>query len=308
MDHHLLFPGTLGTAAILAFASCSEYPGHRALVSEADSAAIRELAPPYGEQPPVCKSEFNCMAPEFGNHFRTGKGPMAPAIADVDKTVRTGAVQAIFTALPPNSLYGLRIHYGLDNSTPRKLELGLEPVELTERVELFYDVRPLGTIQRINGSGLDHAMTQAQWDSAYGDRYFQEVMVMRTYDAPANGWDHVSRARDHSSYILRHEDIKALIHDNRDGTVDPAYLHFCSMGDPIIRRSVTPPYKEDDWRHVIAIVTALGTAPNDRNLGDGGPQGSFIRKALDLGQGCPPGCDLAAFYRYGMKPRSGCGC
>ncbi len=250
------------------------------------------------EHPYVCKEEFLCMEPEFDKHFTTGSG----VIKDHDKLMEWGALESLFTTpAPTGTEYGIRFHYGLSGSGPHILELGVEVVTLKPRTNMFYDVTPSGTIYLLQAGGsLGTQYNEADWDTNFGDLYFSQVKVKRAYD-DANP-DRVTKAYDHASYTFRRSHLKSQHLQNGE----PAYLRIYSLGDPLIRKT---DHEEDDWRHVLAIVSATSTSSSSVLL-DNTDYGAdiFKSKALDLGSPCPPSCVVARFYRYGLAPRSKCKC
>ena len=278
---------------MLLIPGCKECP-------ECPPEQVQKIAPPpfLIERSNVCQTEFNCMRPEFDRHFTAG-GTM---LQRTDNLLQWAALTSLFNATPPQDQeHGLRIHYGLSGSGPYTLELGLEPVHLQRRVNMFYDVRPSGNVYPLNPDGsLASAITEAAWRSGFGDPYFSMVEVLRSHDDAAP--DRLARDFDHGSYTFRMVDLVAQHVQNSE----PSHLRIYSIGDPIIRQSDTD---EDDWRHVLAIVCATDNDPThillDDNVDPGAP---FRNKALDLGSPCPPSCVLARFYRYGMAPRSNCRC
>lgn len=274
------------------------------------------------EHKQVCLRELNCAKGDFDRYFRC-INEVTNNLDPIDGTVR-GVTWESLSGLIPNvdppagSEYGVRFHCGMPESEEDRhlLVYAAEVVLLTPRSgEILFDVAPTNSIV--------HAIDMAQGifdggseiDTWIGknrerDTYFSRVHVCRNWDSTRvsgpeqnSNFDKLISGYDNESYTFKWKDIETL------------HAHNQSEGDHVLIYALAVPKIrgeefEEDWRHVLALVMSTGLNENNALINDdpSNPEALFRNKALDLGSPCPPSCNIARFYHYGLAPRSGCSC
>ena len=296
------------TIALLGFVAC----GRPSPEAEQEATKTREegqrptLELHQLERPQVCKRELDSARADLRAHFISANG--TDTILADSAQVRWSELEQLVAKAGNAGNLGVRFHYGaVQNGNRTDLIFAASVVRLERRMSnpstladsIYFTVRDTNAfVHLLRPDGTLHRLSTPDWTSGEWNTYCHRVKVKRTNEA---GWDGITEGYDHASYLFKWADLQAIHAQNAPAD----RLIVYAIASPLIRHEGLK--LEDDWFMDLAVVAADESHIFvDNSLPD--PHSPYRNKAADLGNPCPPGCNLARFYRYGLLPRTGVKC